>query len=79
MKPWWEMTEEDIEACLTATSWMFRQSFAQFRGGGYSSHFKTDAKAAYDGSCEPGRRRGTGVQIAEGKSITLPEDVHKKD
>lgn len=38
MKPSWEMTEEDVEACLKDTSWMPADR-DYFRGGGFSSHF----------------------------------------
>ena len=40
MKPHWELTQQDIEACLKATSWMPADR-DYFRGGGYSSHFLT--------------------------------------
>ena len=78
MKPWWEMTEEDIAACLEATSWCPAE-LCQFRGGGYSSHFKTDAEMPLT-MVRVNLVEGVGpvMQIAEGKSITLPEDVHKK-
>ena len=78
MKPWWEMTEEDIEACLIATSWCPAE-LCQFRGGGYSSRFKTDAEMPLT-MVRINLVEGVGpvMQIAEGKSITLPEDVHKK-
>lgn len=78
MKPWWEMKEEDIKACLDATDWCPAE-LCQFRGGGYSSHFRTDAEMPLtmvrvnlvDGL-------GPVMQIAEGWSIVLPEDVHHK-
>ena len=43
MKSWWQMEEKDIDACLGATDWCPAE-LCQFRGGGYSSHFRTDAK-----------------------------------
>lgn len=78
MKSWWEMKEEDIKACLNATDWCPAE-LCQFRGGGYSSHFKTDAEMPLtmvrvnlvDGI-------GPVMQIAEGWSIVLPEEVHHK-
>lgn len=77
MKRWWDMTEQDIQDCLDATDWCPAE-LCQFRGGGYSSHFKTDAKMPLtmvrinlvDGV-------GPVMQIAEGFSIVLPEEVHK--
>lgn len=78
MKSWWEMTDTDIEACLQATDWCPAE-LCQFRGGGFSSHFKTDARMPLtmvrvnlvDGV-------GPSIQIAEGYSITLPDEVHRK-
>lgn len=78
MKAWWEMEEADIQACLDATDWCPAE-LCQFRGGGYSSHFKTDAQMPLtmvrvnlvDGI-------GPVMQIAEGWSIVLPKEVHDK-
>lgn len=38
MKPAWEMTPEDAQACLAATQWCPADR-DYFRGGGFSSHF----------------------------------------
>lgn len=38
MKPCWEMTERDAEACLKATNWLPADR-DYFRGGGFSSNF----------------------------------------
>lgn len=38
MKPFWEMTKEDMEACLKEVDWC-PAKYVDFRGGGYSSHF----------------------------------------
>ena len=78
MKPWWKMEEKDIDECLKATDWCPAE-LCQFRGGGYSSHFRTAAKMPLtmvrvnlvDGI-------GPVLQIVEGWSIVLPEDVHEK-
>ena len=43
MKPFWEMTDADIKACLDATDWC-RADYEYFRGGGYSSHFRCKAE-----------------------------------
>lgn len=77
MKPYWEMTDKDIKACLEATDWC-RANYEYFRGGGFSSHFKCDAEMPVtmlrynliDGV-------GPVLQIAEGWTAVLPEDVHK--
>ncbi len=76
MKPWWEMKEEDIQACLEETDWCPAE-LCQFRGGGFSSHFKTSAVMPLtflrmnivDGI-------GPVLQLAEGFSIVLPDEVH---
>lgn len=43
MKEFWNMTEEDIKACLEATDWP-QANHQYFRGGGFSSHFITEAE-----------------------------------
>ncbi len=78
MKEWWNMTEKDIDACLKATDWC-RADYEYFRGGGFSSHFKTMAEMPMtmirfniiDGV-------GPVLQIAEGYSCSLPDEVHQK-
>ena len=78
MKEWWNMTDADIDACLKATDWC-RADYEYFRGGGFSSHFKTLAEMPVtlirvnlvDGI-------GPMIQIAEGYTVTLPDDAHEK-
>ncbi len=78
MKPFYEMTDKDIKACLDATDWC-RANYEYFRGGGFSSHFKTGAEMPVtmlrvnivDGI-------GPVMQIAEGHTVTLDDDMHKK-
>lgn len=38
MKPFWEMTEQDVTNCLDATTW-YPADCGYFRGGGFSSQF----------------------------------------
>lgn len=76
MKEWYNMTDADIDACLKATDWC-RADYQYFRGGGFSSHFKTLAEMPLtmvrvniiDGV-------GPTIQIAEGYSCILPDEVH---
>lgn len=76
IKEWWKMTDEDIRACLDATDWC-RADYEYFRGGGFSSHFKTLSEMPVtmlrvnivDGI-------GPVIQIAEGYTCVLPDDVH---
>ena len=76
MKPWWEMTETDIGNCLKKTVWCPANN-SYFRGGGFSSKFETEGVMPVtlsrlnivDGL-------GPVMQIAEGYTIDLPEDVN---
>ena len=76
MKPFWEMTQEDIKACLDATDWC-RANYEYFRGGGYSSHFRCRAQMpvtmlrvnVVDGI-------GPVMQLAEGYTVDLPDEIH---
>ena len=76
MKEPWNMTEADAEACLAATQWMPADR-DYFRGGGYSSHFLTKAGMPMT-MLRLNMVAGLGpvLQIAEGWSGALPEDVH---
>lgn len=77
MKPWWEMTDKNIKACLEATDWC-RANYEYFRGGGFSSHFKTLTEMpvtmlrfnVVDGI-------GPVLQLAEGHTCTLADEVHQ--
>lgn len=76
MKKWWEMTDENIDACLKATDWR-PANLGYFRGGGFSSHWKTLAEMPVtmmrvniiDGL-------GPVLQIAEGYTCVLPDEIH---
>lgn len=76
MKPFWEMTEDNIKACLEATDWC-RANYEYFRGGGFSSHFKTQAEMPVT-MLRLNIVEGVGLclQIAEGSTATLPDSVH---
>ncbi len=77
MKEWWEMQEEDINACLNATDWC-RANYEYFRGGGFSSHFKTDAEMPVT-MVRMNLVKGVGpvLQLAEGSTVVLAPEVHK--
>lgn len=77
MKEWWEMKEEDINACLEATDWC-RANYEYFRGGGFSSHFKTDAEMPVT-MVRMNLIKGVGpvLQLAEGSTVVLDPEVHK--
>ena len=75
MKKWWEVTEEDIKKMTDATTWC-EAGFDNFRGGGYSSHFTTRAEMPVT-MIRMNLVKGLGpvVQIAEGWTVRLPDDV----
>lgn len=77
MKPFWEMTQADIEACLAATDWC-RANYEYFRGGGFSSHFRTQAEMPVT-MLRANIVEGVGLvmQIAEGATVLLPPEVHR--
>ena len=77
MKPFWEITEQEVSACLQATT--FHPSNRDYmRGGGYSSTFLTKGGMPVT-MCRVNLVKGLGavLQIAEGFTIDLPENVHK--
>jgi L-fucose/D-arabinose isomerase len=76
MKPHWEISEEEAKKCLDATSW--RPASAEyFRGGGYSSDFLTRGGMPMTMSrLNIVKGIGPVLQIAEGYSVDLPENVH---
>ena len=77
MKPFWEITKKEAQKCLDATKWP--QAVKEyFRGGGYSSQFKTNGEMPVT-MCRINLVKGVGpvLQIAEGWTVVLPNDVHK--
>ncbi len=76
MKPFWEMTEEDMKACLEATDWC-RANYEYFRGGGFSSHFRCKAEMPVT-MLRVNIVEGIGpvIQIAEGYTADLPDNAH---
>jgi L-fucose/D-arabinose isomerase len=76
MKPFWEISEEEADKCLKATSWR-PASVEYFRGGGYSSDFLTRGGMPVT-MARINLLKGVGpvLQIAEGYSVDLPGNVH---
>lgn len=76
MKPFWEINEKEVDACLQATTW-YPGNKGYFRGGGYSSKFVTRGGMPVT-MCRLNLVRGVGpvLQLAEGHTIDLPEKVH---
>ncbi len=78
MKPWYEVTEVDQKAIMEATTWN-AADFGYFRGGGYSSRFLTKAQMPAT-MIRLNLVKGLGpvLQIAEGWTIHLPDEVSDK-
>lgn len=76
MKPFWEITDEEVSGCLKATTW-HTSDLGYFRGGGYSTRFKTRGGMPAT-ICRVNVVKGLGpvLQIAEGQTVELPEQVH---
>ncbi len=75
MKAWYDVTEEDQDAILKATTWNPADN-GYFRGGGFSSRFLTEAEMP----CTMIRLNLVKdlwpvLQIAEGWTIKLPSEV----
>ena len=76
MKKWWEVTERDMADILGETDWC-PANLGYFRGGGFSSHFRTEAEMPVtmikvniiDGL-------GPAIQIAEGYTVVFSENIH---
>jgi L-fucose isomerase len=76
MKPFWEISDAEVEKCLKATTW--HPSITEyFPGGGLSTRYKTRGGMPatmirlnlVDGL-------GPALQVAEGYTVDLPDDVH---
>lgn len=76
MKPFWDISEEEVKKCLDATTW--HPSITEyFPGGGMSTRYLTR------GGMPSTMTRinlvaglGPAIQIAEGYTVDLPENVH---
>ena len=75
MKPWYEVTEADQDAIMAATTWNAADN-GYFRGGGFSSRFVTRATMPAT-MIRLNLVKGLGpvLQIAEGWTVELPEEV----
>ncbi|MBR1383031.1 MAG: L-fucose isomerase [Ruminococcus sp.] len=75
MKPWYEVTEEDQKEIMSKTTWN-PADLGYFRGGGYSSRYVTDCEMPAT-MIRLNLVKGLGpvLQIAEGWTVKLPEEV----
>lgn len=77
MKPHWEMTEKDVEACLAATTW-YPANRDYFRGGGFSSNFLSKGGMPVT-MARLNIVKGVGpvLQLAEGWTVDIDPEIHK--
>ena len=77
MKPFWEITEEEVQKTLDATTW-FPADCGYFRGGGFSSKFISKGGMPVT-MARINLIKGLGpvLQIAEGWTVEIPAEVHK--
>ena len=78
MKPWYEITQADQDAIMENTTWNMAD-LGYFRGGGFSSRFLTKAEMPAT-MIRLNLVKGLGpvLQIAEGWTIDLPDEVSDK-
>jgi len=76
LKPHWQVTPQEADACLDATTW-YPAMREYFRGGGYSSSFLSRGGIPFT-MTRINLIAGLGpvLQIAEGWSVELPQGVH---
>ncbi len=78
MKPWYDVTKEDQDAIMKATTWNYAD-LGYFRGGGYSSRFVTEAEMPVTMiRLNLVKGQGPVLQIAEGWTVHLPDEVTDK-
>ncbi len=78
MKPYWQISESEVQKCLQATTW-YPAITEYFRGGGFSSAFLTRGGMPVTMS-RVNLVKGLGpvLQLAEGWTVDLPERVHQE-
>ena len=76
IKPWWDVTAEDVAKCLEATEWCPGVT-EYFRGGGWSTDFLTRGGMPVTMSrLNLVRGLGPVFQLAEGFIVDLPPEVN---
>lgn len=77
MKPFWEITEKEVEKCLKATTW-YPANRDYFRGGGFSSNFLSKGGMPVT-MMRVNIIKGLGpvLQIAEGYTVEIDPEIHK--
>jgi L-fucose isomerase len=76
IKPYWEVTPEEVEACLDAVTWHAGIT-EYFRGGGWSTKFLTRGGLPVTMSrLNLVKGLGPALQLAEGSIVEVPEEAH---
>jgi L-fucose isomerase len=76
MKQWWDVTPEDAQKCLEATTW-HAATTEYFRGGGWSTEFLTRGGMPVTlARLNLIKGLGPALQIAEGTVVELPPETH---
>jgi L-fucose isomerase len=76
MKPFWEISPAEAQACLAATTWP-PAIYEYFRGGGFSSAYGTRADMpATMFRINLVKGLGPAMQIAEGHFVNLPPEIY---
>lgn len=77
LKPYWEIDEKEAQGCLDKTQWC-PANLGYFRGGGFSSQFKTAAQMPVTMSrINIAKGQGPVLQLAEGWTVELTDDIHQ--
>ncbi|MCS7202340.1 MAG: L-fucose isomerase [Dictyoglomus sp.] len=77
IKPFWEITEDEVIRCLNATRFCYAD-LGYFRGGGFSTKFLTRGGMPVTISrLNIVKGLGPVLQIAEGYTVDLPKEVHE--
>jgi len=77
MKPFWEITHEEADACLKATTW-YPANRDYFRGGGFSSNFLSKGGMQVTMSrLNLVKGLGPVLQLAEGWTVEIDSEIHK--
>lgn len=76
MKPFWDVTDEDVSSCLENTTF-HPANAGYFRGGGFSTKFKTLGGMKITMS-RINLIKGIGpvLQICEGETVDIPDEIH---
>lgn len=76
IKPFWEVTDEEVKACIKNTQ-LRTANTGYFRGGGYSTDFTTRGEMPVT-ITRLNYIKGLGpvLQLAEGYTVELGEDMH---